>query len=236
MRPNQASEDLLNLDFILNDPALEVELVPIEQPNVADARKLAYVGSISGPKERDSSAWFTPEKYVASVRQALGGFISLDPFSSEVANKVVDADVFYTVDDDAFTKDWAADAALGTVFMNPPYGPPICAKAIDKFVSEFEAGAFSAGIMLVNNCTETKWFHAAAASSNALCLTHHRIAFWNSDGKAQKGNTRGQVFFYFGQDVDLFATAFADHGRIYSDHIAAGPTTTGTEPTYTLVA
>jgi phage N-6-adenine-methyltransferase len=234
MHPNSASQEPLDLNFILSDPALEVELAPIAAPNIADAKKLAYVGSKSGPNERDSSAWFTPKKYVASVREALGGYISLDPFSSADANKVVDAHTYYTVLDDALAQNWSADAAFGTVFMNPPYGPPICQNAIAKFVSEFNAGAFSAGVILVNNATDTKWFHAAAASANAICLTHHRIAFWNADNKAVSGNTRGQAFLYFGQDVDTFAAAFADHGLVFTAHIAAAPTTG--EPTFVLAA
>ena len=45
---------------------------------------LAYTGSKPGTK-RDSNAWFTPAKYIDSVRAVLGT-IELDPFSSIEAN------------------------------------------------------------------------------------------------------------------------------------------------------
>jgi phage N-6-adenine-methyltransferase len=225
-------QEPFNFDFILDDPTLVVEILP---SNVADGKRLAYVGSISGPEARDSNAWFTPDKYLTSVRAALGGRVDLDPFSSAVANKVVDAENFYSVEDDAFTQDWAVHAAGGSVYMNPPYGSPLCARATAKFVAEFEAGSFAAGVILVNNATDTKWFHAAVVVASAMCLTDHRIAFWNADGKKMSGNTRGQAFLYFGDDIVAFGRAFAEHGHISFPLYPTQPTTEKS-PTFILAA
>lgn len=188
--------------------------------NAANAKKLGYIGRTPGT-ERDSNAWFTPSEYIESARDALGGQINLDPFSSTHANKVVKADQFYTETDDAFSQDWSLDAngsprgnGSRTVFMNPPYSGKLCAEAVNRFIDEWEKGSFTAGVFLVNNATETKWFQRAFGSATAACFTHHRISFWNADGKKQSGNTRGQAFFYFGEDVEGFAEAFAKHGAI----------------------
>jgi len=188
--------------------------------NAASANKLGYVGRTPGT-ERDSNSWFTPSEYIESAREALGGKISLDPFSSVHANKVVKAEQFFTEADDAFSQDWSLDvngnphgSGSRTVFMNPPYSGKLCSEAVNRFIDEWEKKAFTAGVFLVNNATETKWFQRAFGAANAACFTNHRISFWNADGKKQSGNTRGQAFFYFGDNVEEFEAAFAKHGAI----------------------
>jgi hypothetical protein len=181
------------------------------------ASRLAYVGSKPSPTQegRDSDAWFTPKKYVDAARSALGGTIDLDPFSDPAANKVVQASRIFTIDDDALSRSWEAvgNQREQTVWMNPPYGKP-CPAAVGKFLHEYEAGHFSSGIVLTNNATETRWFQALLAKASAICLTHHRIAFYNVDGKAISGNTRGQTFFYFGKDDSSFQVVFSEFGFV----------------------
>ena len=174
----------------------------------ANPNKLGYVGSTPG--SRDSNAWFTPSKYLDSVRKALGGFIDLDPFSSAEANKVVQANKFYTEKEDAFNQSWKSK----TIFMNPPYSGKLCSEAVSKFLDEFSLGSFQSGIFLVNNSTETKWFQRALLAANAVCFTNHRISFWNADGKAMSGNTRGQAFFYFGKNTNKFQEEFQQYGQV----------------------
>jgi len=189
--------------------------------NAAAASKLGYVGRTPGVT-RDSNAWFTPSDYIESARTALGGRIDLDPFSSTAANKVVKAVQFYTEADDAFHQEWNTDSQgnqkpagqTRTVFMNPPYSGKLCSEAVNMFIDEWEKQAFTAGIFLVNNATETKWFQRAFGAASAVCFTNHRISFWNADGKKQSGNTRGQAFFYFGDDTDAFVAAFGTHGSV----------------------
>jgi len=181
------------------------------------ASRLAYVGTKpSQTKEgRDSDAWFTPKKYVDAARSALGRTIDLDPFSDPAANKVVQASRIFTINDDALNRSWASIGSQQgqTVWMNPPYGKK-CPAAVEKFLCEYAAGHFSRGIVLTNNATETRWFQALLSKSSAICLTHHRIAFYNVDGKAISGNTRGQTFFYFGKDASSFQMAFSEFGFV----------------------
>ncbi len=99
--------------------------------------------------------------------------------------------------------------------MNPPYGR-LCRAAVEKFVYEFGRGHFRAGIVLVNNATETRFFQLLIETTSALCLTNHRISFYNADGKRISGNTRGQAFFYVAKrpNVPLFAKSFAPFGKV----------------------
>jgi hypothetical protein len=98
--------------------------------------------------------------------------------------------------------------------MNPPYSGAACRNAVNLFIDEFAAGTFTAGVFLVNNATETSWFQRAMSTASAICFTSHRISFWNADGKAQSGNTRGQAFFYFGNNPAQFESAFSAHGTV----------------------
>lgn len=173
---------------------------------MANARRLGYVGK--QPGRRDSDSWFTPPQYVLAVWSVLGT-VDLDPFSSVAANRVVQARRFYTEADNAFVQDWTAR----TVFMNPPYGK-LCRRAVEKFVEEYRCGSFQSGIVLVNNATETRMGQLLLQTAKACCFTNHRISFANVDGKRISGNTRGQIFCYFGTKRSLFRRVFAQFGCV----------------------
>jgi phage N-6-adenine-methyltransferase len=180
----------------------------------AQTKKLAYIGAVplSGKQPvRDSDAWFTPEKYITLVKKSLGS-IDLDPFSSEQANEVIQASRFFDEAKDAFKQVWFSSP--GTVFMNPPYSRQLINPSVDLFVSNWQKGMISQGIVLVNNATETKWFQSLLSESSAICLVSKRIAFENRDGKHVSGNTRGQVFLYFGSKNARFKKIFSPIGAV----------------------
>jgi len=175
--------------------------------SVAETNRLGYIGA--KPGTRNSNSWFTPAIYVEAARTVLGG-IDFDPFSDEAANNIVKAKRILTVDDDAFTADWGKSR---TVWINPPYGRD-CRAAIEKFVEEFERGAFQSGIALVNNVTETRLGQMLLQTASAVCFTNHRISFWNADCKRISGNTRGQMFCYYGAKRNKFRKVFSQFGCV----------------------
>lgn len=175
----------------------------------ADKNRLGYIGR-KPDAQRNSDSWFTPAKYIESVRSALGGIV-LDPFSSEKANQIVMADFYFDDDNDGLTQNWNV-AKKTSVFMNPPYSAKLVAQSIKKFLTEYSENNIQSGIILVNNATETKWFQSALSASSAICFTNHRIGFWNNDGKVVSNNTRGQAFFYFGKAYKPFKTNFQQFG------------------------
>lgn len=179
--------------------------------NKANANRLGYIGKTPN-MQRDSDSWFTPKKYLDSAREAMPhGAIDLDPFAAPESNQNVQARNFISQDEDALTAEWPT---VVSAWMNPPYSAKLCKHAIARWCEEYQKGTFSTGIVLVNNATETKWFFQLMGLASAVCFTNHRIAFENVDGKHRSGNTRGQVFLYFGQDIAKFATAFKKHGFI----------------------
>lgn len=181
------------------------------ETNKANVKKLGYVGKQPGASKRDSDSWYTPVKYIDSARTVLGG-IELDPFSSTEANKNVRAQKFFTEQDNALELDWNT-VDCRTVWMNPPYGR-LMGKAVDKFVQEYSTNKFDAAVVLCNNATDTKWFQRLYEKASAVCFTDHRIQFMNVDGKNVSGNTRGQIFVYFGTEREKFQQEFSQYGHV----------------------
>lgn len=183
--------------------------------DIADHRRMAYVGaSPSKTSQRDSDSWYTPSKYVEAARVAMGG-IDLDPFSSSLANLSIKATRFLDVDHSAFDVQWRLDGEPAPrVWMNPPYSGRVVGKAIDLFVEKWKGGDVSQAVILANNATDTQWFSKLRQQCTAVCFTDHRISFQSPDGKRVSGNTRGQVFFYFGtaEGASSFRDNFKDFG------------------------
>ncbi|MCK9577035.1 MAG: ParB N-terminal domain-containing protein [Clostridia bacterium] len=183
----------------------ERSIKDILRESKANKNRLAYVGSLSNSKI-DSNAWYTPKIYMDAVREVIGD-IELDPYSDEIANSNVNAKNYYTIDNPAETKEWKCK----TLWMNPPYTAAIMKPAVNKFVSEYRKYNFNA-IVITNNATETQWFNTLVTNSKCFCFTNHRIAFETYDGKNESNNTRGQVFFYFGNNIEKFKHAFNKFG------------------------
>lgn len=180
----------------------------------ADRNKLAYIGAKPGENKssvRDSDSWYTPSMYTDMAREVMGG-IDLDPFSSKTANRHIKASRFFDVESNAFDQIWFKEQ--GTVFMNPPYGRKMIDASVDIFLANVKSKSIAQAVVLVNNATETKWFQSLLRYAPILCMPGRRIAFETEDGKHVSGNTRGQVFFYFGQRVQRFKKVFGQIGAI----------------------
>lgn len=199
-------------------PSIDVlqKLLPkaSEEPAVteADVKNLGYVGKKPGDTSRDADDWHTPIVFIDDARKVMGS-IDLDPFSSVEANAAIGAARIFTLADNAMGREWA-DPATRNVWMNPPYSKGASSKAVDKFLDEYDVGSFDQAIVLMNASTDTNWFHRLGTVASAICLTKGRISFIGTGGKATSGNTKGQVFFYFGKQVDKFDAVFSQHGMV----------------------
>lgn len=123
----------------------------------------------------ESNEWYTPPRYVLAARRALGGVISLDPASNARANKLVQAERYFNWRHDGLRQQWLAE----TVFCNPPYGTRdgVSNKRwwSEKMVSEYLAGNFHAGILLLTASTGERWFRPLWQFP--ICFTDHRIKY-----------------------------------------------------------
>jgi len=186
-----------------NEPPLETS---------ADADNLAYTGKKPGAKVNSRDEWHTPPEWVALAAKVMGS-IDLDPFSSVQANMDVGATHIFTAADDALAIDWKTDG-VKTVWMNPPYSRGMSDAAVDKLIEQYDLGAFAQAVVLMNSSTDVKWFDRLLNASKAVAFTRGRIAFVDSGGKKSSGNTKGQVFFYFGNRVKSFNKVFSAHCNV----------------------
>ncbi len=172
--------------------------------------RLTTAGTIratSDAPDYDGDSWGTPPKYLEAAREVLGE-IDLDPASNVGAQRFVRAKTFYTAADDGLSKAWA-----GRVWLNPPYSSPLVERFTTRFVEAYESGALVAGIVLVNNTTDTDWCQELLRRF-PVCLTDGRIPFLDATGKPVRGTRQGQAFFYAGEEPSVFAARFEAYGAV----------------------
>ena len=147
-------------------------------------------------------------QYVDAARQVLGT-IDLDPASTAAANAVVQATTFYTKEMDGLRLDWT-----GTVWLNPPFTKPLIEPFLAKLVEAHLSGAVPAAVVLVNNATDTRWFHLVGEVADGICFPQGRIAFWHPD-KGHGPPLQGQAVLYLGPTPRDFRLAFSEFGLVW---------------------
>jgi phage N-6-adenine-methyltransferase len=182
----------------------EAKANPMFSPDIEviieDKKLKAHVSNNSGENE-----WYTPECYIESARLVMGK-IDLDPASSEIANQTVNANLFYTQEEDGLSKEW-----FGNVWMNPPYSQPLIFQFISKLI---ESNKVSQAIVLVNNGTETKWGQLLIKHSSAVCFHQGRIRFVDKYGNLGDAPLQGQMICYIGSEVNNFINEYNKYGTI----------------------
>lgn len=152
-----------------------------------------------------NNEWYTPSEYIEAARQVMGE-IDLDPASSDIANKTVRADVYLTAEDDGLRYSWN-----GRVWMNPPYAGELIGKFTSKLAEHYDSGEITEAIVLVNNSTETVWFHDLVGYASAVVFPRGRVKFIDSNGNPG-APLQGQAVIYFGHQPDLFLENFKSYG------------------------
>lgn len=210
--PVSDAPSLASLGITKNESAQAQKLAALPEPvqnEVIEGKKTktevlskkAHVAHSSGENE-----WYTPPEYIAAAYAVMGG-IDLDPASSKIANKTVKAARYFAKDDSGLEKPWA-----GRVFMNPPYSVNLTKLFVEKFSAHIADGGITAGIVLVNNATETTWFRVLAECANAIVFMTGRIKFIDMDGNSNGSPLQGQAFLYFGKAPKKFLAEFGKFG------------------------
>lgn len=166
----------------------------------------------------DSSSWYTPPEIVDAAREALGGRIDLDPASCAVANKIVKADRFYSLEarEDGLSIPWD-----GRIFLNPPSPPRLWWERATGAVLRYAAGRSS--LVYVAYSIEQlqqsqRWTPGAHMLSFNVCIPKRRIPFlrMSETGDLVEGKQPAHANAIVGVGIDqaVFRKAFSTVGAI----------------------
>jgi ParB family chromosome partitioning protein len=165
--------------------------------------EVAHVAHNSGNNE-----WYTPQSYIEAARRVMGN-IDVDPASSEIANKTVKAEIYYTEKDDGRRKNW-----IGNVWLNPPYAQPLISEFCELVVKKYWDKEIKQACILVNNATETNFYQNMANCCSAICLIKGRVKFIDKQGIESGAPLQGQTVLYFGDNKVKFAEIFSQFGVV----------------------
>lgn len=150
--------------------------------------------------------FYTPKRIVETARLVME-FIDLDPASSEIANREIQAAHIYTKADDGLSCEWN-----GNVWMNHPFGRGVNEKWINKLVAEHESGRVPEACCITFASTSEAWFRPLL--KRPQCFLVPRTNYLLPDGTVYRGVTKGSVVTYFGPNVQRFAECFKHLGEV----------------------
>ena len=159
--------------------------------------------------------WYTPSHIIELARSAMGD-IDLDPASCGTANIIVGATRYFTDVENGLNQTWS-----GRVWLNPPYSQGLMAPFAEATATKFESEEFEQACVLVNNATETEWFHRLMDVASAVCFPRGRIKFQNEDSSESNSPMQGQAILYLGTRVNFFRATFGSIGKVLSTSQAA---------------
>lgn len=170
--------------------------------------------------------YYTDPRILEAARRVMG-FISLDPASSESANKHVKADAWFGPEDRSLERGWN-----GPLWMNHPFGRPEpacepgCSKShvhhsieyfgnaawINRLVQSFTDQTVNEACCITYACTSEKWFQPLMPYPQ--CFLSPRTNYYLPDGTIKKGVTKGSVVTYMGSRATRFARIFRPFGYV----------------------
>lgn len=161
----------------------------------------------------ETNEWYTPPSYIDAVRDVLGD-IELDPASHPTAQAWINAERFYTVEDDGLSHPWVCRS----LFLNPPYGKTGNQSNQDIWMRYLISQLPTIGscIALTKTVPGYVWWDRLfnGAWPGHLCITTGRIAFIAPDGKTEGRSKAASSFWYYGNDPDRFFFYFSKLGRV----------------------
>ena len=149
--------------------------------------------------------WNTPPEIIEAARDCMGG-IDLDPASNVTAQQIVQAERYYTVQDDGLAQPWN-----GRVWMNPPYR----GGAINRFIEKLIASpGVQQAVVITGPYHDTKYGQSLAGASNCLCLVAGRIKFLKGANE-REAPPFASVIHGVRVDAGRFQSAFSGMGGVW---------------------
>lgn len=191
-------------------------VVDMHEPTYSDDEHPLFVGW-AVPKGRSMSQsmrtltsqatteWYTPRWIAQLARQLMGG-IDLDPASSEIAQRVINAKEYYTKDQDGYNKTWS-----GRVWLNPPFNDT--PRWVRRLCAAYEDRDVSQAILLVNSAPGYIWWEELWRAY-PVCMLRERVCFVRPDGSFHGAAKKGTTIAYLGPLLRDFERLWASYGRV----------------------
>lgn len=162
------------------------------------AQNKPHVSNNTGNNE-----WYTPEEYIEAARMIMGS-IDVDPASNDLAQKTVNAAIYYTEKTNGLDKPW-----VGNVWINPPYSSSLIGDFCDKLLNEVACLNTKQAVVLVNNATESQWFRSLIKQASMVGFTKRRVRFIDQNGNPSGSPLQGQAVIYIGKNEQQFIDYFS---------------------------
>jgi len=168
--------------------------------------------------------------YIEAARLVLGG-IDLDPASCAEANRIVQAEKYYTKSDNGLTQPW-----YKRVWLNPPFGTTgindhkgsrhsgqsKLRLFTEKLVRCWKDQCIESAILLARADPTAAWFYPLW--EYPVCFVSGDFYFYAPGGRAVK-HRFGTCFVYLGPDEPLFIDVFSQFGTVV-ERVSSPPTQT----------
>lgn len=185
------------------------------------------MNTVAALTQNSSKVEYYTDPVITTASRLCMGSIDLDPASCETANAIVNASVFFDINDDGIHQDW-----FGNVWLNHPFGRPElpckpgCTKDhehhnyilygnkkwINKLDREWECGNMTAACCITFSVTSEQWFRPLLRRPQ--CFLVPRTNYFDEHGNMVKGVLKGSVVTYFGRHIDRFRDAFSPLGEV----------------------
>ncbi len=185
------------------------------------AKEIRNAATRAAMTSSKSNEHYTPAHIMRRVRTFLGG-IELDLASCEEANAVVQAERYYSIEDDALTQSWKCRSA----FNNPPYGATTVVWT-ERLAAAFEDGTVGEAVQLLNAHIGTVWL-ARLMAKYPVCFPLRRLRHRVPGGGLGIAPMHGAVVVGFTRNPQGFADAFRDVGPVID--LATGKSWSCTTP------
>ncbi len=163
--------------------------------------------------------WHTPKYIIDMVREVIP-FIELDPASSEEANEVVQAETFYTEEQDALSLTWSKHPV--TIYLNSPGGKKgnksMTGLFWDKLMRHRDAGLVSEAIFMgfsLEHLAVTQAYEPSLCDF-PFCIPRKRIRFVSPEGNFNSPTHSNVIAYIPGVDnnTSKFKKVFSQLGKI----------------------
>lgn len=175
----------------------------------------------------EANEWYTPAYLCAAAREVMSG-IELDPASCERANMAVQAERFFTQEQDGLARDWTCRS----LWLNPPFGTSghlwrgedgrgaayqgqsLAAMFVSKLTEEYRAGRVRQAILLYKADPKNRVFQKLW-DLGPICLCADRIYF-SRPNKPDEKIQFGTALTYMGppEGEARFIDVFRQFGRV----------------------